>query len=168
MHLHEHKCLTFLWAGYLCVFPIWDAGRNLPLLLLLDCHLQKRRTDKSSTPPQLFTFFSKHQKAPKSRISTFFKANSTFLLGECITGAGGEGGPLGIFLFILQQTIINVIHIHTPFAILVEYENTGINIHTNSFYPKIHSNRLLTNVNKKVFWHFGWRLNLAPYITEPL
>lgn len=87
----------------------------------------------------------------KAEYQHFFKANSTFLLGECITGAGGEGGPLGIFLFILQQTIINVTHIHTPFAILVEYENTGINIHTNSFYPKIHSNRLLTNVNKKVF-----------------
>ena len=26
----------------------------------------------------------------------------TFLLGECITGAGGEGGPLGIFLFVLK------------------------------------------------------------------
>ena len=25
----------------------------------------------------------------------------TFLLGECMTGAGGEGGPLGIFLFVL-------------------------------------------------------------------
>ena len=26
----------------------------------------------------------------------------TFLLGECITGAGGDGGPLGIFLFVLD------------------------------------------------------------------
>ena len=26
----------------------------------------------------------------------------TFLLGECITGAGGDGGPLGIFLFTLM------------------------------------------------------------------
>ena len=26
----------------------------------------------------------------------------TFLLGECMTGAGGEGGPLGIFLFVLK------------------------------------------------------------------
>ena len=26
----------------------------------------------------------------------------TFLLGECITGAGGDGGPLGIFLFTLK------------------------------------------------------------------
>lgn len=25
----------------------------------------------------------------------------TFLLGECITGAGGDGGPRGIFLLIL-------------------------------------------------------------------
>ena len=27
----------------------------------------------------------------------------TFLFGECITGAGGEGGPLGIFLFVLNK-----------------------------------------------------------------
>ena len=27
----------------------------------------------------------------------------TFLLGECITGAGGEGGPRGIFLFVLAD-----------------------------------------------------------------
>lgn len=27
----------------------------------------------------------------------------TFLLGECITGAGGEGGPRGIFLLILNN-----------------------------------------------------------------
>lgn len=26
----------------------------------------------------------------------------TFLLGECMTGAGGDGGPLGIFLFVLK------------------------------------------------------------------
>ena len=26
----------------------------------------------------------------------------TFLFGECITGAGGDGGPRGIFLFTLQ------------------------------------------------------------------
>jgi len=28
----------------------------------------------------------------------------TFLLGECRTGAGGDGGPLGIFLLILEET----------------------------------------------------------------
>jgi hypothetical protein len=27
----------------------------------------------------------------------------TFLVGECITGAGGEGGPRGIFLLILKH-----------------------------------------------------------------
>lgn len=27
----------------------------------------------------------------------------TFLLGECITGAGGDGGPRGIFLLILNN-----------------------------------------------------------------
>ena len=26
----------------------------------------------------------------------------TFLVGECITGAGGEGGPRGTFLLILK------------------------------------------------------------------
>ena len=28
----------------------------------------------------------------------------TLRFGECITGAGGDGGPFGIFLFVLQQT----------------------------------------------------------------
>jgi len=27
----------------------------------------------------------------------------TLRFGECITGAGGDGGPFGIFLFVLQQ-----------------------------------------------------------------
>lgn len=27
----------------------------------------------------------------------------TFLLGECMTGAGGDGGPRGIFLLILLE-----------------------------------------------------------------
>jgi len=27
----------------------------------------------------------------------------TLRLGECMTGAGGDGGPFGIFLFVLQQ-----------------------------------------------------------------
>ena len=26
----------------------------------------------------------------------------SFLVGECITGAGGDGGPLGIFLLVLN------------------------------------------------------------------
>jgi hypothetical protein len=30
----------------------------------------------------------------------------TFLVGECITGAGGEGGPRGIFLLILKHNQI--------------------------------------------------------------
>ena len=35
---------------------------------------------------------------------TMFSFHSlTFLFGECITGAGGEGGPLGIFLFVLEK-----------------------------------------------------------------
>jgi len=29
----------------------------------------------------------------------------TLRLGECITGAGGDGGPLGIFLFVLQLAV---------------------------------------------------------------
>lgn len=29
----------------------------------------------------------------------------TFLVGECITGAGGDGGPLGIFLLILNKKL---------------------------------------------------------------
>ena len=31
------------------------------------------------------------------------RAKITFRLGECITGAGGEGGPRGIFLLILKD-----------------------------------------------------------------
>lgn len=37
---------------------------------------------------------------------SFCSFTVTFLVGECITGAGGEGGPLGIFLLILM--IINI------------------------------------------------------------
>lgn len=33
---------------------------------------------------------------------SFCSFTVTFLVGECITGAGGDGGPLGIFLLILQ------------------------------------------------------------------
>lgn len=32
----------------------------------------------------------------------------TFLVGECNTGAGGEGGPLGIFLLILKKKKIQI------------------------------------------------------------
>lgn len=35
--------------------------------------------------------------------------NVTFLLGECMTGAGGEGGPRGIFLFILKCSYVRYI-----------------------------------------------------------
>ena len=31
------------------------------------------------------------------------RAKTTFRLGECMTGAGGEGGPRGIFLLILKD-----------------------------------------------------------------
>ena len=31
----------------------------------------------------------------------------TFLLGECMTGAGGEGGPRGIFLLVLRNKLCN-------------------------------------------------------------
>lgn len=38
------------------------------------------------------------------------QSSRTFLLGECITGAGGDGGPLGIFLFILKENNKHYIH----------------------------------------------------------
>ena len=35
----------------------------------------------------------------------FTVLDHTFLLGECITGAGGDGGPLGIFLLVLKSRL---------------------------------------------------------------
>lgn len=46
--------------------------------------------------------------------------NVTFLLGECMTGAGGEGGPRGIFLLILKHSYsITFLHLCA--------ENKGLN-----------------------------------------
>ena len=41
---------------------------------------------------------------PAQIIDTLRVKFLTFLLGECMTGAGGDGGPRGIFLFTLSQT----------------------------------------------------------------
>lgn len=54
--------------------------------------------------------FEKQIAENMSQVQWFFKEKMarsnqelwTFLLGECMTGAGGEGGPLGIFLFVLK------------------------------------------------------------------
>lgn len=112
--------VSFLLAHYLSVFPVGDAWRNLPLLLLLDCHLQQ----KGETPSDIisfeqskqrhFDFSIKHQSTEKQEQRMFFNisANCTFLLGECITGAGGEGGPRGIFLLILKHTIVPIKFLH--------------------------------------------------------
>ena len=43
----------------------------------------------------------------------FTVLDHTFLLGECITGAGGDGGPLGIFLFVLKSR--RLFYWHTTF-----------------------------------------------------
>lgn len=56
---------------------------------------------KSKHKTQLF-FVTDHTMHKEANIPL------TFLVGECITGAGGEGGPLGIFLLILKHlTTIN-------------------------------------------------------------
>lgn len=36
---------------------------------------------------------------------SFCSFTVTFLVGECITGAGGDGGPRGIFLLILLKSL---------------------------------------------------------------
>ena len=51
----------------------------------------------------------------------------TFLLGECITGAGGDGGPLGIFLFVLD----------------VQKKFISFNPHCNSLHSVIHCATLI-------------------------
>lgn len=97
---------------YLCVLPVGDARRNLPLLLLLYSHLKKRRRKrKRQTLPstaqcdQSMTILE-HRCRTKTQRRQYCvaKVNVTFLLGECMTGAGGDGGPLGIFLLILNHT----------------------------------------------------------------
>lgn len=118
--LHElvTMCLTFTdtkkcWlANYLSVFPVGDAWRNLPLLLLLDCHLQQKRRNSVkhnnlwTIQATSFWLFNKTVLSTENLNVLNISANCTFLLGECITGAGGEGGPRGIFLLILKHTII--------------------------------------------------------------
>lgn len=47
-------------------------------------------------------FSIEHQSTEKHNVSNV-SANCTFLLGECMTGAGGDGGPRGIFLLILKH-----------------------------------------------------------------
>lgn len=44
------------------------------------------------------------------------KQTHTFLLGECMTGAGGDGGPRGIFLLILLENT-NIEFPHTLYSI---------------------------------------------------
>lgn len=44
----------------------------------------------------------------------------TFLLGECMTGAGGDGGPRGIFLLILLE--------NTNIEFLVFFPHTTLNL----------------------------------------
>lgn len=39
---------------------------------------------------------------------SFCSLTVTLRVGECITGAGGEGGPLGIFLLILKKKNISI------------------------------------------------------------
>lgn len=70
----------------------------------------------------------------------------TFLLGECITGAGGDGGPLGIFLFVLdvQKIIIS------------------FNPHCNSLYSVTHCVNLI-GYEFKINW--GHHLAFPPYET---
>lgn len=97
-------------SHYLSVFPVGDTWRNLPLLLLFDCHLQQKGDVNCNMFWQAtsFWFFNIKWKQNVSNIST----NCTFLLGECMTGAGGEGGPRGIFLLILKNTIIAIKFLH--------------------------------------------------------
>lgn len=53
-------------------------------------------------------FYRQHKKLKIKTVFTF-QPTPTFLLGECITGAGGDGGPLGIFLLILKHTTFTLV-----------------------------------------------------------
>ena len=49
-----------------------------------------------------FTVYSyKLQSTPTTPVHSNCTVSLTFLVGECITGAGGEGGPRGTFLLML-------------------------------------------------------------------
>lgn len=86
---------------YLCVLPVGNAGRNLPLLLFFHCHLRRGETMRKGFEISFRQVSeSKQSQIVKSRMLVFL----TFLLGECITGAGGDGGPRGIFLLILLES----------------------------------------------------------------
>lgn len=68
--------------GTFGILPIRDARRNLPVLLVFGSHLKKDR-------------------------HYLLGEIETFLGGECITGAGGEGGARGIFWLILKKLLLN-------------------------------------------------------------
>jgi len=69
----------------------------------------------------------------------------TLRLGECITGAGGDGGPLGIFLFVLQNHSIHqsscYIHNNTNWQqqhhfYWTHFKHSSVNLHSN--YRQLH------------------------------
>lgn len=59
-------------------------------------------------PEQYDLLFSFWRQSTERQEVCRITGNGTFLLGECITGAGGEGGPRGIFLLILKHTIKSI------------------------------------------------------------
>lgn len=60
---------------------------------------------------------------------SFCSFTVTFLVGECMTGAGGDGGPRGIFLLILQSQTFTLTHpviVSVPSSISDDFHNSLI------------------------------------------
>lgn len=98
-------CLTFryrsksqvfqsiLVSHYLSVFPVGDAWRNLPLLLLLDCHLQQKgETVKhnflNNANNVILIFQCSAEKVLKRRRFLAFQQTVPFCLGNAWQGQG--------------------------------------------------------------------------------
>lgn len=65
-----------------------------------------------------------------------------------MTGAGGEGGPLGIFLLILKHTIISInVHVNALFLL----------IKNNNFKTKLFYSKIVVKKSMRLFLKFGIR-----------
>lgn len=78
---------------------------SIPAALLQSSTTQGAKQCLLKSSPYIVQYISLDVSALKT------EDNVTFLLGECMTGAGGEGGPRGIFLLILKQIYIHSISI---------------------------------------------------------
>ena len=98
-------------SAYLGILPIGNTWWNFPILLFFHCYLKYiNHGVKILISYCIPTCYRKNQSnylntdttTRNTQKNVKYKSN-TFLFGECITGAGGDGGPRGIFLFVLRK-----------------------------------------------------------------